>query len=246
MANYGYLVWADAAARGRLDAKAQARQVLQFSEPMPSFLKLDPSLTRAFGDGTPRETRFEIIVQRYAAPGEGRARIDALGLKAETGWQPIMAFENTQFTASLDRIRALIELPDVNWVEQVLPRHKYDEVQAQIIRGHFNGDQSGPAGPGYRDWLLGLGFPTSQASYPIVDITDDGIGNRTVNSGDPTLHEFGLAANPTRLAYNQRCTAADGTVDGHGHINANIAGGYDVRTNWARRAHRPALPAASR
>lgn len=231
VANYGYLVWADGAARERLDAMAQARQLLQFSEPMPSFLKLDPSLSRAFADRTPRETRFEIIVQRYAAPGDGRARIDALGLKATTDWQPVMVFENAQFTATLDEIRALVEMPDVNWVEHVLPRHKYDEVQAQIIRGHFNVDQSGPAGPGYREWLLGLGFPTTQASYPIIDITDDGIGNRTVNSGDPTLHEFGNTANPTRLAYNQRCTAADGTVDGHGHINANIAGGYDVRTN---------------
>src|SRR5690606_13197899 len=46
-----------------------------------------------------------------------------------------------------------------------------------------------------------------------------------------TLHRFGDESLASRMVYNQACTASNGVVDGHGHINANIALGYDVRDN---------------
>ena len=65
-------------------------------------------------------------------------------------------------------------------------------------------------------------------------MTDDGIGNGTVNSGDATLHEFGNIAGATRLAYVANCTnsASGEGPDGHGHLNASIAGGYDLRSGF--------------
>ena len=44
--------------------------------------------------------------------------------------------------------------------------------------------QTGPSAPGYLSWLDSHGFSMNQNDYPIVDVTDDGIGNGTVNSGD--------------------------------------------------------------
>ncbi len=77
-----------------------------------------------------------------------------------------------------------------------------------------------------------LGFSQDPEDYPIVDITDDGVGDGTVDSGDPTLHELGSSGEPTRLAFIQTCnffTIDGGGEGGHGHINASIAGGYDAR-----------------
>ena len=117
------------------------------------------------------------------------------------------------------------------WVGEYIAPTMNDEVQAQILHGTFNANQSRPLQPGYLPWLVSLGFPADPAAYPILDITDSGIGDRTIQTGDPTLHRLGDNANTTRMVYNQKCTINDGDVDGHGHINANIALGYDVREN---------------
>lgn len=47
------------------------------------------------------------------------------------------------------------------------------------------------------------------------------------------LHVLGNSANASRVIYNQTCGAVsgNGTVEGHGHINTNIALGYDLRAN---------------
>ena len=228
----GYLVWADAAARSRLTGMVQAGQVLQFSAPLPGFIKLGNSLFDQLRQNGASTARLQVIVQRYRHDGtSGRERITALGLKPIDDWTPQLAYEIAGFEVSRDQLRELIELPDVYWVGEILPRELNDEVQAQIIRGAFNANQSGPLQPGYLPWLVALGFPTDPDAYPILDITDSGIGDRTTLTGDPTLHRFGQAANATRMIYNQACTAANGNVDGHGHLNANIALGYDVREN---------------
>lgn len=230
----GYLVWADAGARQQLQALAISKQVLQFSRPLPSFVKLDPALFERLQSHQASSTRVPVILQRYRNGSTATLKaLEAMGLKPSSDWEQVLAFENAHFEVSLAQLRQIIELADVNWVGEVLPRTLNDEVQSQIVRGFFNAGQTGPQGPGYLPWLDSLGFPTDPAQYPIVDITDDGIGNRTTNTGDPTLHQLGDTANPSRVIFNQTCgsASANGTVDGHGHINANIALGYDLRTN---------------
>ncbi|HET9032574.1 MAG TPA: S8 family serine peptidase [Dokdonella sp.] len=230
----GYLVWANQAARTQLSQMADTRTTLQFSKPLPSFVKLGTSLFDRLQASEPSSTRVPVTVQLYRHAGStARRALEAMGLKSDSDWESILAFENAKFSVTLDQVRQIIELPDVYWVGEVHKRELNDEVQSQIIRGYFNGSQSGPLGAGYLPWLDALGFPSTAGAYPVVDITDDGIGNRTTNSGDPTLHELGQASNPSRLVYNQTCGAAsaNGTVEGHGHINANIALGYDLRAN---------------
>jgi hypothetical protein len=230
----GYLVWADQASRDQLAQMADARTTLQFSRPLPSFVKLGDSLFGRLQANEAASTRVPVTVQLYRHAGSGaRKSLEAMGLKPVSDWAQVLAFENAKFEATLDQVRQIVELPDVYWVGEIHPRKMNDEVQSQIIRGYFNVGQSGPQGPGYLTWLDALGFSTDPAVYPIVDITDDGIGNRTTNTGDPTLHVLGDSANASRVIFNQTCGAAgaNGTVEGHGHINTNIALGYDLRVN---------------
>ena len=230
--SFGYLLWADAAARARLDAMAAEGHVLTFSQPLPGFIKLDNALFDRLLHAAAAGERVPIIVQRYRHDGDaGRDRFSAPDLKPLDDWTPQLAFEIARFEASNEQIRQLIDLPDVFWVGLYRAPTMNDEVQAQILRGQFNANQSGPSQPGYLPWLRALGFPEDPDAYPILDITDSGVGDRTIESGDPTLHRLGDSVNATRMAYNQKCTINDGDVDGHGHLNANIALGYDVREN---------------
>ncbi len=230
----GYLVWANDSSRAKLTQMADAKKTLQFSKPLPSFVKLGTSLFDRLQANGQASTRLPVTIQLYRHAGSTtRSALEAMGLKPDGDWVSILAYENAKFNVTLDQVRQIIEMPDVYWVGEIHKREMNDEVQAQIIRGYLNLSQSGPQGEGYLPWLNALGFPATPAAYPVVDITDGGIGNRTTMTGDLTLHELGNIANPTRVVFNQTCGAANnnGTVEGHGHINANIALGYDLRAN---------------
>ncbi|MGB0133501.1 S8 family serine peptidase [Dokdonella sp.] len=229
----GYLVWADAGARSKLDTLAQAGQILQYSTPLPGFIKLGNSLFDRMNDGSPGDAKVEIVIQRYrhAEDAASRQRFTDMGLKPVLDWSPQLDYEIARFDASLAQVREIIEWSDVFWVGEYFEPALDDEVQAQIIRGHLTADQSEPLQSGYLPWLQALGFPADPQAYPVLDITDSGIGNRTVLSGDPTLNVAGESGGATRLVYNQACTVQNGPVDGHGHLNANIAAGFDLRDN---------------
>lgn len=237
IARHGYLVWADGAARAQLAAMVKQGDVLQFSEPLPSFVKLGDSMQArlAAAPATPGDDRVPIVVQRYRNPDGGASdrAIGKLGLHAADGWTAVLAYENAHFEASLAQVRALIELPDVTWVGERHPRRLADEVQAQVLRGELGPGQALPAAAGYLAWFEGRGFPDDPAAYPIIDIADDGIDNRTTSPVDVSLHEHGQVDQPGRIAYNQHCGSAstNGPVRGHGHINASIAIGHDLRAN---------------
>ena len=233
IATNGYLVWANGNSRDLLDRMAAEDDIIQFSQPFPTSLKLGPNLSERLSTSTNlAEDTVQVVVQMisHKRQEDSEQAIQELAASQDTSWKPVLAFQNADFTARLDDVEAIASLPDVYWVELRMERELLDEVQGQIIAGNFNGDQSGPSGPGYLAWLSSYGFSTDPADYPIVDITDDGIGNGTVNSGDFTLHEFGDITNPTRLSYVANCTSASSGegVDGHGHINTSIAGGYDT------------------
>ncbi|MBB6088485.1 S8 family serine peptidase, partial [Wenzhouxiangella marina] len=236
VANHGYLVWADADARAQLDQLAAARSTLQFSAPYPSFFKLGPVMAENLVNRAGSET-LPVTIQMIRHDGD-RATQAFIAQRAQgkalMDWSPILGFQTARFELSLDDIAAIAERPDVYWIEEYLPRELMDEVQNQIVAGNFNGDQSGPSAPGYLSFLTGLGFSTDPADYPTVVVVDDGVGNGTVNSGDPTLHEFGNDANPTRLEFVTSChSVTSGQGDGgHGHINTSIVGGYDDRSGF--------------
>ena len=107
-------------------------------------------------------------------------------------------------------------------------------IRDRLLAGNLNGSQTMPAGPGYLNWLKERGFSNDPQKYPIIDITDDGIGNgnAAAAAGDRTFRKAGNPENNSRLAYLADCTVNSDPSgpDGHGHLNASIAGGFDTRS----------------
>lgn len=232
IANHGYLVWADDATGAALNDMAARNNILQFQAPYPALVKIGPALS----EQSDPQAILPVVIQmyRHKYSHESEAIISDLAVEEFSEWSPVLEFQTIRVTLRAADVEVISQLPDVYWIEEEQERQKLDEVQGQILAANFDGVQSGPSGPGYLAWLNSHGFSTNPNDYPIVDITDDGIGNGSVNSGDATLRQFGSLANPTRLAYVDNCTAAadGGGTDGHGHLNVSIAGGYDSRPGF--------------
>ena len=234
VANNGYLVWSGPEERSRLGSLAQEKDILQFSAPLGPYFKLGESVLKRMIDPADADEIVRVTVQMYRHPDKANSEaiIQKLALEQLSPWSSILAFQNTTITLRAGDLEQIAGLPDVFWIGERFDPQLFDEVQNQILAGNLNGDLSGPSGIGYLPWLNSLGFSQDPDDYPVIDITDDGIGNGSLNSGDPTLHEFGSISNQTRLAFLQSCnfsTTSGGGPDGHGHLNASIAGGYDVR-----------------
>ncbi|MCS6843471.1 MAG: S8 family serine peptidase, partial [Caldilineales bacterium] len=237
IANNAYLVWADGAARQRLDALARRGDFLQYSNPHQPGFKLGPSVERRIVEQSDPEELVPVEVQIYNHPGKAATQetIRRLAVSVQADWWPILAFENAEVTVRARDLLTIARLPDVVWLAERFPRQLYDEVQGQIVAGHFDASQSGPSGPGYLAWLDSLGFSQNPADYPIVSVSDDGIGNGSVanGAGDSTFTRLRDGVT-TRLAFITNCTtdsSGDGRA-GHGHINTSIVGGYDQRTGF--------------
>jgi hypothetical protein len=234
IAQNGYLVWADEGNMDAIRSLVREGNFLQYAGVYQPYFKVGRSISdRVITMNDPEEV-IHLTVQMYSHPGKAATeeRIKALSLEQITRWHPILAYQNAEFTLRVGDIPTIVNFPDVFWVGERLERELMDEVQGQILANNLEPGLVGPSGPGYLAWLEGYGFSQEPGDYPIVDISDDGVGNGTVNSGDYTLHEMGNLENPSRLAYIQNCTSAltgEG-VGGHGHINTSIAGGYDVST----------------
>ena len=233
IANNAYLVWTDSLGRGQLDALAAQSSFMQFSMPYHPFFKLSAPLRDLILSAEAPDSSVTVTVQLYQHPGvaESESFIRQVSQKQITPWYSLLHYQNSTITLRLADLISVARLPDVVTIGQAINIELLDEVQGQILAGNLDGSQTGPAGPGYLAWLNSYGFSTNPADYPIIDITDGGVGNGTIDSGDPTLHQFGNVANPSRLAYIANCTAdaTGGDVGGHGHLNASIAGGYDQR-----------------
>ncbi|VAW44346.1 hypothetical protein MNBD_GAMMA02-476 [hydrothermal vent metagenome] len=236
VANNGYLVWVNDSSRQSLNQMASQRTVVQFSEPYYEDFKVGHSIKQRIVERADANELVNVTIQLADSPNltQSKQLIDSLATQVESPWNSIMKFHSIRVTVKFSDINQILAMPDSYWVAEYFERTTNDEVQNQIIAGDFNADMSGPGMTGYADFLSGLGFPTTPASYPIVDVTDSGLGNGTVLSGDPTFHEGGLLANPTRLNHVANCTgnATGEAVSSHGHLNTNIVGGFESRTGF--------------
>lgn len=236
VANNGYIVWADESSRAALSTMAAKNEFVQFSAVYQPAYKLGSSLQeRANADSvTDSKELVTVTIQMLNHAGKSATEklIKDTAVSIQIPWHNILDYQNTTVTIPVSDITKIAQQPDVYWVGERFERTKMDEVQGQIVAGNISGGS--PSGTGYLPWLNSKGFSTDPADYPVVDIVDDGIGNGSVNSNDSTLHEFGSTGNPTRLSYVDNCTnSANGAgPDGHGHINVNIAGGYDTRAGF--------------
>lgn len=229
-----YLVWTSDTERRGLAALAAAGEIVQFTGSFDAWMKLSPTLRERY-DTKFRELDPEelvpVVVQmlRHSNKVVTERFLAEVTKETLSKWSPVLDYQNTIIKVRMDDIQAIANRPDVTWVGERLARELFDEVQDMILVTGAN-----PVAPGYLTFLTGLGFPATQASYPIVDVTDDGLGNGTTSSGDRTFHELGVMANPTRLAAVSNCTnsALGNNVQGHGHLNTNIVGGYDTMAGF--------------
>lgn len=231
---YGYLIWTDEVSRKRLKA-IQSREIfLSHRQPYHPYYKLRPTLLDRLMTSDHPEDPVLVTVQilHHEQNGATRQTIERRAQRAFGPWTPLLRYENRVVQLSLTDIAELSMRPDVVWIGERFERELFDEVQGQIMAANFDVNQSGPDSPGYLAWLDAHGFSQDPAEYPIVDVTDDGIGPGTPDTQDPTLNELGAISGPSRIAFVSNCTSASngGGVGGHGHINVSIAGGYDLRT----------------
>ncbi|MFZ2486675.1 MAG: S8 family serine peptidase, partial [Anaerolineae bacterium] len=237
IANNAYLVWTDASARSQLDALVKDGNFVQYSAAYQPAYKLGPTIETAVLKGVDPNAIVPVTVQIYkhAANDVSKTTIARLAVGGKPQWSPILAFENGQFEVRAADLLTIARLPDVVWVGERFARELNDEVQGQILAGNLNAGKTGPSGTGYKTWLDALGFSQNPADYPIVNVTDDGLGNGTVTNGagDVTLTRNGDGVT-TRVAYTANCTtdASANGIAGHGHINTSIVGGYDLRAGF--------------
>ncbi|MFN2138133.1 MAG: S8 family serine peptidase [Candidatus Promineifilaceae bacterium] len=233
VAQNGYVVWADEAARARLRTMVAQGDILGYGAPYSASLKMAAEMEAA---SSAEAGVVEVTVQMLRHPGDEPSKriIEALALDEEGPWENVLHYQNLQVSLPRQALAQVAALPDVIWIEPQSEPQRFDERQAQILAAHWNTQQTGPAGPGYVQWLREKGFSENPLDYPIVDITDDGIGNgdAAAAAGDQTFRVDGNINGASRLAYLHDCTKEGdpGGPDGHGHLNANIVGGMSQRS----------------
>ncbi len=230
-----YLVWADASGRQALDNLVVQGTVVQYAGAYHPYYKLGPTLREPASQRIAQDRPVPVTIQILDTEGKAgtEQKIAAWASSIDSEWSTVLSYRDVNATVPLSRVAEIAALPDVTWIGERLPITRMDEKQDQIVAAHFNGPQTGPSAPGYKAFIDGKGFSTDPNAYPIVNLSDDGVGNGTVTNGagDPTFTKL-ADGTTSRIAYVGNCTtnvAGDG-LDGHGHINTSIVGGYDVRT----------------
>ncbi len=236
IANNGYLVWVNDQSRQALNVMAAEKEILQFSAPYTESFKLGNTLKQqlkqSYGADDTVNVNIQLVDSTYNT--QSKALIESLAQSINMPWSKVMNFHSVRVTMKIADLQQLAELRDTYWINEYFEITLNDEVQNQILAADFLPGNVGPAMTGYADFLSGLGFPTTPSSYPVVDVTDDGIGNGTALSGDPTFHEGGDLNNPSRLSYVANCTSAQTGegVGGHGHLVTSIIGGFESRVGF--------------
>lgn len=236
VANNGYLVWADEASRTQLNQMANNQSMIQFSAPYTRTFKLGTTIKERLNQNANSDEVVNVNIQLTDSPYSEKSKsiINGLVESVNQPWNKVMNFHSVRVSIKVSNIESVLNLVDSYWVNEYFERTLSDEVQNQILVADFAPGNAEPAMPGYDLFLSGKGFPTDPNEYPVVDVTDDGIGTGALASGDPTFHEGGDVNNPNRLSYISNCTAAGSgeSIGGHGHLNTNIVGGFESRVGF--------------
>lgn len=222
----GYLIWADEDARNQVARRAAERIEYQWHGAYRPEHRLASPLK-----GLAPDQAADVVVQVLNHPGGERTVQEILAESAEVLRAPSQVLNAIHLTvrAPAALLHAWAARADVLNVEPWGAPQMLDERQGQIMAGHLNVAGTQPEGPGYLDWLKGIGFSTDPNQYPIVDVVDDGFDNGQASAPwHPDFRWQGSFAYPSRVAY-ARDKTSDGnphSVGGHGSLNLSIVGGY--------------------
>ena len=235
VANYGYLVWAGQASRSQLNRMVSGGDFLVYSAPYTADLKPDAALRQLRSQANDEEDSVVVTIQMLRHDGRipTEKRLQEIAVALLSPWEPVLNYQNIRAIVPVSQIGTIAKLPDVVWVGAYKPPQLMDEKQGQILAGNLSKTETEPSGPGYMEWLITRGFSDDPQDYPIIDITDDGIGTGVASTaaGDSTMRLLGNQKKDSRIVYLNNCTLAQDPSgpDGHGHLNASIAAGYDDR-----------------
>lgn len=233
MPNNAYVVWADSNGLALLDGENSRDFGIQWNGAYHTAYRLAPQLKNL----TPSKREMvNVTVQFYTTDTTKLSYNNLLALGGNV-WkeaEQILGFTNVSLQVPASQLEAIAKWNDVFNVETWTAPRLLDEAQGQIMSGNVttSGGNVVPTGPNYLAWLSSKGFPTTPASYPLVDVVDDGIDTGSATPVHADFFEFGLKTNPDRLVYNSNCTtdATGNAVGGHGNLNAGIVGGYNNTT----------------
>ncbi len=231
MPTNGYVVWGNGGSIDAVDRLAASGKTLQWAGPYHPAYRLAPQLVTPARSGSAELVNVTVQIYNSKTVEESVMRLLRLGGIVLRAPSQVLEFTNVTLQVPANKLIELASWPDVFNVEPWSTPKLHDEVQGLIEAGQLttSGGNVVPTGPGYLGWLTSKTFPTTPASYPIVDIVDDGIDNGTTSPLHPDFHESGLLANPSRLVFVNNCTT-DSLPDGqggHGNLNSGIIGSYN-------------------
>ena len=235
--SYACVFWgADPAA-----AVAKMGGLVTWTGPFHPAYRLHPdlrpsgSLRAAAGNSGDVEVTIQLL-DIPAAQGD-LALLRRLATRVD-GVHPVLNFIDLHALVPSALLDALANLPTVFNIEPYKTPVLNDEMQGQILAGNITslGGNTTASGAGYLTWLKNNGFSTDPSVYPILDIVDDGVDNGTPTTPTtpttlhPDFYAYPIEGSPfSRIAFQNSCLGDQTTngVNGHGNLNAGIAGGYN-------------------
>ncbi|GAB4274300.1 MAG: hypothetical protein Kow0080_22550 [Candidatus Promineifilaceae bacterium] len=233
VASNSYLVWAEEGSQllGLPATSSFVDAVLPYDANAKVPLAWQQELAGS-GDET---AAADVTIQMLRHPGQEKTEqfIEDVALSILGDWESVLRYQNIRAIVPVTAVPAIAARSDVVWVGPTPQVDMMDEVQAQILAGQWAASGQNYVTPGYMNWLDTHGFSVNPYDYPIVEITDDGVGLGGTGAGDMTLSAVIGQNEPfsSRLVYVADCTASQsgGSIGGHGHLNLSIAGGMDGR-----------------
>ena len=233
--NNAYIVYGTMPSIDKARAMSGKGRLRWNREFMPEW-KLDPQMTKnkkaAFTADTAEEPKTW-AVQMVADDAANTATLELVGgAKVIARHWKVGVYCNVVLTITAKQAEELAERSDVVSIKPWNAPKKNDERQDVILAGKITSDGKLDSA-GYLDWLTSKGFTQEQFTQSnfAIDISDSGVDNGTVTPGHFALYTGGNSSNASRIIYNRLCGTpnANSTLvgtDGHGNINAQIAGGY--------------------
>lgn len=234
--NNAYLVYVNSRALTQIQSWADVSSAVQWEGGYSDDDKLQPGARMSDAHGfatTPDSDTFAIqLVDDPEANAPTLSLIDQLKLEPVKREFRVLQYRNLIVRLPPEQLTVIATRPDVISIQPYTDPQKRDERQAQILAGNLTGPT--PSAPGYLAWLASKNFTQEQfdASGFVVDVSDSGIDNGTIQPGHFGLYRAGDPAQASRVAYNR----VEGTphigstttgCDGHGNLNAHILAGYN-------------------
>jgi subtilisin family serine protease len=222
--NNAYLVRADSENMARINKLASEDNFVQWTGAYKPSYKIAPEISLA-------DQEITVTVQLASRESAGDVQEMLSRSSATVIGSPTkdLNYTNIRLKINASVLPAVARMSNVTWIETWTEPVLNDEKQGLILAGKLTASE--PASS-YLSWLQSKGI----ASTPdfIVDIADTGIDQGSLDPQE--LHkDFHNSAGASRFVYARYVGAVEQEIvpqdtQGHGTINASIAGGYNTDT----------------